>query len=80
MSKAKSEAKTREALTRKQMKGKAKQAEMQASEDTTVHLIERPKEYNVKFRLDHKPKIPTIFVFFLSLFFFCKSGIWPNQR
>ena len=50
MSTKKSETKTREALTRKQMKGKAKQAEMTASEDTTVHLIERPKEYNVKFR------------------------------
>ena len=50
MSKAKSESKQREALTKKQMKNKSKLNEMKASEDTQTHLIERPKEYNVKFR------------------------------
>ena len=50
MSKAKSESKQREALTRKQMKNQAKKNEMTASEDTKPELIERPKEYNVKFR------------------------------
>ena len=50
MSKAKSETKQREALTKKQMKNKSKLNEMKASEDTQTHLIERPKEYNVKFR------------------------------
>ena len=50
MSKAKSEKKQVEALTKKQMKNREKLGQMKASEDTTTHLIERPKEYNVKFR------------------------------
>merc|ERR1712176_1181491 len=39
------------------MKNKSKLNEMKASEDTQTHLIERPKEYNVKFRF---PEVDTI--------------------
>jgi len=48
-SKAKAEAKTKEALTRKQMKNQSK---IQKNDDESgpTELLERPKEYQVKFR------------------------------
>jgi len=50
-SKAKAETKAREALTKKQAKNRAKLAgNMESSQDTQADLIERPKEYSVKFR------------------------------
>jgi len=75
MSKAKSESKQREALTKKQMKNKSKLSEMKASEDTATHLIERPKEYNVKFRF---PDVDTVAPPILGLY---DVGFgYPGQR
>lgn len=49
-SKVKSERKVVEALTKKQQKNRTKLSSMQSSQDTQVNLIEKPREYNVKFR------------------------------
>ena len=49
-SRAKADKKAVEALTKKQQKNREKLSSMQSSQDTQVSLIEKPKEYNVKFR------------------------------
>lgn len=58
-SKVKAETKAREALTKKQQKNRAKLAfgNMESSQDTQCNLIDRPREYQVKFRFPHVQNI-----------------------
>ena len=50
MSKKKAEAKTKELLTRKQLKGQTKLQQKNDDEDGLTELLEKPREYTVKFR------------------------------
>ena len=57
-SKEKAEKKQKEALTRKQLKGQKKKQEMhEASADTQVELITKPKEYVVDFTFPNPPQL-----------------------
>lgn len=50
MSKKKAEAKTKELLTRKQLKGQTKLQQKNDDEQGLTELLEKPREYTVKFR------------------------------